>query len=164
MRQPFIITLSAILLFAGCATHDDGGGMEVSLVNISGGTGGGLGEAALSCEVRLQNGSPEALTVEGGRHRVYLNGIYIGEGLSNETVEVPRLGTATQRLNVYLSTLRMAGSMVKIYEEHKADYRLESTLYTRHNGHAHSIKVVRTGTLNMEALAQPTTIQPTLRP
>ncbi len=158
------ITLSAVLLFAGCATHDDEGGMEVSLVNIAGGTGGGLGEAALNCEVRLQNGSPEALTVEGGRHRIYLNGIYIGEGLNNETVEVPRLGTTTQHLTVYLSTLRMAGSMVKIYEEHRADYRLESTLYTRHNGHAHSIKIVRSGTLNMDALAQPMTTQPTLHP
>jgi LEA14-like dessication related protein len=147
--------LASVVLLAGCAHHADDSAFEVTLVNVKPAPGGGVGESALDCEIRLQNGSPESMSVEGGRHRIYLNGIYVGQGLNNQTVEVPRLGTTTQHVTVYLSTFRMAGSLFKIYEEHRAEYRLESTIYVRVNGHSRSISATRSGTVDSHALAPP---------
>ncbi len=150
----------SVVFLSGCAHHADDSALEVTLVNVKPAAGGGVGESALDCEIRLQNGSPDSLSVEGGRHRIYLNGIYVGQGLNNQTVEVPRLGTTTQHVTVYLSTFRMAGSLFKIYEEHRAEYRLESTIYARVNGHSRSISATRSGTVDSHALAPATAPDP----
>lgn len=150
----FVALLSAAWV-AGCAHRDDEGAFDVTLVQVNPSSGGGLGETALNCEIRLQNGNPEPVTVDGGRHKVYLNGVYIGQGLSNESVEVPRLGTTTQRVTVYLSTFQMARSLHKIYESHRADYRLESTVYARQGSHSHSFKAEKEGSIDLNSLQSP---------
>ena len=71
--------------------------------------GGGVGEAALNFTIRIENATPDAIVVGGGAHRIYLNGVYVGQGLNNERTEVPRFGTVTQNVAVHLSTFRRPG-------------------------------------------------------
>ncbi len=153
----FVLLMVTLLGLAGCATPNEEGALDVTLVNIESGSGGGLGEAALNCEVRLQNAMPEAIHVDGGVHKIYLNGVYIGQGLSNEGVDVPRLGTATHKVTVYFSTFRLARSVFKIYEEHKADYKLASTLYLHQAGHSRTFRTAKDGTIDLKDLTPPPT-------
>ncbi len=146
----------AFLLLAGCATPREDGTFDVSLVHISAAPdGGGLGEAALNFTVRLQNGSPTPLTVTGGSHRIYLNEVYVGQGLSNQEVVVPRLATATQEVTVHLSTFRLIRSFHRMFESHTVAYRLESTVYVDTGGHTAKRKATKSGTVDVAGLARP---------
>lgn len=146
----------AFLLLAGCATPKDDGDFDVSLVNISAGQdGGGLGEAALNFTIRIQNGSPEPLTVTGGSHRIYLNDVYVGQGLSNQEVVVPRLATATEEVTVHLSTFRIIRSFHRMFESRTVAYRLESTVYVDTGGHTAKRKATKAGTVDVDGLARP---------
>ena len=54
---------------------------------------------------------PDAMAVDGGVHKIYLNGVYVGSGESNESNEsneIARLSDATQTVTVHLRNLSMA--------------------------------------------------------
>ena len=147
----------ALLLAAGCATPQKDGTFDVTLVNISAPRdgGGGLGEAALNFTVRLQNGSPEGLKVTGGSHRIYLNDVYVGQGLSNQETEVPRLATTTQEVAVHLSTFRLARSFHRMFESQTFSYRLESTVFVDRRHRTARLKASKSGTVNVGELIAP---------
>lgn len=42
------------------------------------------------------------MVLDGGAHTIHLDGVYLGQGLGNERVEVPRLATTTQQVTVDL--------------------------------------------------------------
>ncbi len=149
---------AAILAGAGCATPQEDGSFDVTLVNITAPRdgGGGIGEAALNFTVRLQNGSPEALKVTGGSHRIYLNDVYVGQGLSNQETEVPRLATTTQDVAVHLSTFRLARSFHRMFASKTVSYRLESTVFVDRGHHTAKLKASKAGTVNVEELMAPT--------
>lgn len=148
---------SLILLTGGCATVQDEGAFDVTLVNISAPRdgGGGVGEAALNFTIRLENATPEPVVVEGGAHRIYLNDVYVGQGLSNERVEVPRFGTTTQNVAVHLSTFRLARSFYSMFRSHTVSYRLASTVYGDQGGRSKKFKAAKEGTVNVDELAAP---------
>jgi hypothetical protein len=154
LRQSWAVPLAAALLAPGCATPQEDGAFDVSLVNITAPRdgGGGLGEAALNFTIRLQNGSPEALRVTGGSHKIYLNDVYVGQGLSNQESEVPRLATTTQDVAVHLSTFRLIRSFHRMFESKTVSYRLESTVYAQQGSRTVRLKAAKAGTVDVEAL------------
>jgi LEA14-like dessication related protein len=81
-------------------------GPSVGLVNVRF-TQATAFETTAAFTLRLSNETPEPLQLDGGVHKIYLNGLYVGEGLSGDTLDLPRLGTATQDVTVHLSNLRM---------------------------------------------------------
>jgi hypothetical protein len=153
-RLSWAVLFAAALLAPGCATPQEDGAFDVSLVNITAPRdgGGGLGEAALNFTIRLQNGSPEALKVTGGSHKIYLNDVYVGQGLSNQEAEVPRLATTTQDVAVHLSTFRLIRSFHRMFESKTVSYRLESTVYARQGTRTIRLKAAKAGTVDVEAL------------
>jgi len=153
-----LLCTAAILSGAGCATPQEDGAFDVTLVNITAPRdgGGGIGEAALNFTVRLQNGLPEALKVTGGSHRIYLNDVYVGQGLSNQETEVPRLATTTQDVAVHLSTFRLARSFHRMFASKTVSYRLESTVFVDRGHHTSRLKASKAGMVNVEALMAPT--------
>lgn len=153
-RLSWAVLFAAALLASGCATPQEDGAFDVSLVNITAPRdgGGGLGEAALNFTIRLQNGSPEALKVTGGSHKIYLNDVYVGQGLSNQEAEVPRLATTTQDVAVHLSTFRLIRSFHRMFESKTVSYRLESTVYGQHGNRTIRLKAAKAGTVDVEAL------------
>ncbi|MFO1458028.1 MAG: LEA type 2 family protein [Verrucomicrobiota bacterium] len=147
-------SLGLLCLFpAGCAGLGGEPPLEILLSNLRPGTGGGLGEAPLDFIIRIENTSPEPLTVDGGSYKIYLNDTYIGQGLSNTPVTLPRLGSQTITATVHVSTFRLMGSLYSIFKSHQVSYRLQGTIYaSRNGGGSHSYKVSREGTVNLDEL------------
>ena len=145
-----------MVLLAGCATSPDGSDFDVTLVNVRGGAdGGGVGEAALTFTVHIQNASPESAVLTGASHRIYLNGLYLGQGLSNEQVDVARLATAQQEVTVFLSTFKLARAGYRVYRQQNVDYQVRSTLYTLEGGRSRRRTVTHEGTLDLRGLNLP---------
>ena len=146
--------LVLIGLLTGCATTRDDGDFEVTLVSIRSASGS-EGEVQLAFTLRLQNASPAPITVDGAAHKIYLNGIYIGQGLTNERIEVARLATATQQVTVNLSTFRLAWALSKVYRTQQANYRVESTIYAAEGGSTRRIRAHKEGAVDLNELAVP---------
>ena len=128
---------------AGLRSHD---GLEISLVNarLSAPT---VWETTAHFTVRIINERPEPLMVDGSVHRIHLNGVYVGEGVTNERLEVPRLSSTTQEVTVYLRNVRMATRLKSIVENQAVDYRVDSTLYVSDGGRSHRCRVAQEGRL-----------------
>ncbi len=158
MTFRFVARLFAALcligLLAGCATTRDDGDFDVTMVSVRSATGA-EGEVSLAFTLRLQNASPAPVSVDGAAHKIYLNGVYIGQGLTNERVDIPRLATATQQVTVNLSTFRLAWALSKVYRTQKADYRVESTIYAAEGGRTRRIRAHKEGGVDLNELAVP---------
>jgi LEA14-like dessication related protein len=152
-RRTFLSTL--LVTAGGCAAFNGESTLDVTLVNLAGGGSGGVGEASFNCVIRLQNSSPDELRVIGGAYKVYLDGVYLGEALTHEPITVPGLGSATQTVTVNLSTFRLAASLFRVYESHKASYKLTSTVYTTGALGRSTHRITKEGAVDFDALEQP---------
>lgn len=127
MKLVQCLTVSAaVLLLGGCATRP---GPAVNLVNVQF-TQATVLETTAQFTLRFSNESPEPLSLTGSSHKIYLNNLYVGQGLCNEPLEIPRLATATQRVTVHLSNLSMATRIKTIIESKVFDYKINSVFYT----------------------------------
>ena len=90
----------ALLGLAGCASTGDSGGLSVRLANLQ-------------------------FTV----HRVTLNGLKIGDGVTNQELEIAGLSSMTQDVEVHFSNLRMATRISGLMQSQVFDYALDSTLH-----------------------------------
>ncbi len=138
MSRPCPRTLLALLLVAfmhlACAVRPDTEDFDVTLVNVAPeGNSGGVGEAALRFTIRLQNATPLPVTLTGSAHKIHINGVYVGQALSNARTEVPRLSTVTEEITVVLSTFKLARAFYGVYRDQSATYRISSTLYGSHS-------------------------------
>lgn len=79
--------------------------------------------------VRLANENPDPLVVSGGVFRFYLDGVKVGKALSSETVEVPRLGTATQRVSLHLNNVALITRLASLMEQPQLDYEIRTRLF-----------------------------------
>ena len=129
MRLRFLPLLLLPLLLASCSTFARREGVQVSLVNLALGEST-VWETELHCTVRLLNESPVPLAFDGAVHKIYLNGTYVGEGLINERLEIPRLGTVTQAVVVHLSNFAMLTKVREIVDAQALDYRISSVIHT----------------------------------
>ena len=125
MKIALNLLLVSVFLLAGCAGSP---GPSVSLVTVKFQKATAL-ETTATFTIRLSNEAPEARQFTGGAHKIYLNGLYVGKGMSDATVDVPRLGTVTQDITVHLSNLALATRLKSIIEAERFDYRIQSTFY-----------------------------------
>lgn len=128
--KAFLPLLLLSVFLGGCATVDH---VNVSLVNVRF-TDATVLETTAVFTVRINNETPGPLMLDGAVHRIYLEGLYVGEGLSNEKLEVPRLSSVTQNLEVHLSNLRLATRIKPIIESKIFDYKVRSVIYTQPSG------------------------------
>lgn len=118
--------LGATLLLCGCGGGSPG--PSVSLVNLRFEDATAL-ETTATFTLRLSNESAEAVQLNGEVHKIYLNDLYLGKGLSDEKVEVPRLGTVTHEVKVHLSNLALATRIKSIIETKSFEYRIVSVFH-----------------------------------
>lgn len=145
--RSFLVSLGGVAL-AGCASLGEESPVEVMLSNLAPGQGGGVGDAALNFVIRLENTSPESITVDGGAYKIYLNDIYVGQGLSNQTVEIARLSSTTITVPVHVSTVRLVGSLYSVLKSNQVSYRLEASVYVKRGGGSKKFRATREGTVN----------------
>jgi LEA14-like dessication related protein len=117
--------IAGVALLAGCSRNN---GPTVNLVTVHFKEASAL-ETTSEFIIRLSNDSPEARKFTGGAHKIYINGLYVGKGLSAEPIEVPRLGTVTQAVTVHLSNLALATRVKAVIEAKSFEYRLQSTFF-----------------------------------
>jgi LEA14-like dessication related protein len=125
MKTFFSLLLGAVLL-CGCGGSDPG--PAVSLINLRFEDATAL-ETTATFTLRLSNESPQPVALEGEVHKIYLNGLYLGKGLSDAKVEVPRLGTVTHEVKVHLSNLALATRIKSIIETKSFEYRIVSVFH-----------------------------------
>ena len=124
--KPSLGLLAFLSVFlGGCQTAP---GPAVSLVNLQL-TDATAFETTAAFTLRLSNESPEPMQITGGVHKIYVNGLYVGEGLTGESLILPRLGTATLEVTVHLSNLRLVTRLRPILESKSFHYRIKSVLY-----------------------------------
>lgn len=124
MKKILGLAAGALLL---CGCHRPAG-PSVNLVSVRFQEATAL-ETTATFIIRLSNDAPEARQFTGSAHKIYLNGLYVGKGLSDESVEVPRLGTVTQEITVHLSNLALATRIKSVIEARRFDYRIQSVFY-----------------------------------
>lgn len=124
MKTWFCLLVVAALL-AGCGGNP---GPSVSLINLRFDEATAL-ETTATFTLRLSNESSQPVEIEGEVHRIYLNGLYLGKGLSDAKVEVPRLGTVTHEVKVYLSNLALVTRLKSIIETKSFEYRIASVFH-----------------------------------
>lgn len=113
-------------------------------------------ETVAVAEVRLDNTSPSEVRVTGAAHKVMVNGHRLGRGLTGEPVSVPRLGSATQRVEFHLRNITMARTLHELTRAPVLDYELDSTVYVaRDGGGERGIRVTRAGRLDLNAWNAP---------
>jgi LEA14-like dessication related protein len=124
MKQTLPLAACVVLL-CGC---NRAAGPSVNLVSVHFQNATAL-ETTATFTIRLSNDAPEARQFTGSAHTIYLNGLYVGKGLCDKTVAVPRLGTVTQEITVHLSNLALATRIKSVIEAKRFDYRIQSTFY-----------------------------------
>ena len=124
MKRILSLAACAVLLW-GC---NHAAGPSVNLVSVHFQNATAL-ETTATFTIRLSNDAPEARQFIGSAHKIYLNGLYVGKGLCDKTVDVPRLGTVTQEITVHLSNLALATRIKSVIEARRFDYRIQSVFY-----------------------------------
>lgn len=148
--------LGCLIVAAGCATLPESDEMEVSLVDVRP-LEATAWETTAQFTVRLQNAGPEPLVVDGGAYKIYLNDTYVGQGLTSERVEIPRLGTTTQTVRLHLKNFTLARKIYGVSRTLQASYRVRSTLYVM-SGSGKSTRTLRTtkeGSIDLREFAPP---------
>ena len=154
MRLRFLPLLLLPFLLTSCGTFARRESVQVSLVNVALGEST-VWETAVNFTIRIQNELPEPVVMNGAVHKIYLNGTFVGEGLSNERIEVSRLGTATQNVTVHLRNVTMLTKLRGIMDTQAVDYKMTSLLYTESQGR---FRAVRESRLNWKDFQPPATV------
>ena len=123
MRIGFCV---ALLVLCGCGSNSPGPDVSLVTMRINGVT---ALETTATFVLRLENEQPNAVKFNGAVHKIYLNDLYVGKGLSDVAAEVPRLNTITQEVKVHMSNLRLATRIKSIIESESFSYRIESVFH-----------------------------------
>jgi LEA14-like dessication related protein len=123
-------TLLSLGLLVGlvCGCGSSAPGPSVDLVSVRFEDATAL-ETTATFTLRLSNENPAPVQINGAVHKIYVNGLYLGKGLSDQTVEVPRLGTITNDVTVYINNLKLATRFKSIIETKAFEYRIASVFH-----------------------------------
>lgn len=146
-----LLLLAVAALAAGCASVRDQPGVNVSVANLRFGEMKML-ETTATFTVRLQNERPDPLFIQGGVYKLYVDGTFLGEGLSNQSFEIPGLSEATVDVDTRLSNLTLARKLRDLVGARRFDYRLTGRVYAGQTGRR-AISFAREGALDLNEFA-----------
>lgn len=107
-------------------------------------------ESSGRVSLRVVNGNPEPLQVDGLALTLRLNGRKIGKVLSPERVEVPRLSTVTVEGELHVSHLAVLTLIQDIMESEAVDYSLSGKIYVLTELGRRGVRVERKGRFDFE--------------
>ena len=137
-----LLCLVLTLFAGGCASMREMEGLETRVTNLQFLEATPF-ETTVLLTLRLENELPHPVQLSGGVHKFFLNGIPMGKGLSGESLQLPRFGSATQQIKVHLSNFAAIPQLRSIMQEQRVDYRLESLLYGEQKGRDRRMRVVK---------------------
>lgn len=151
-RPGLLILAASVLLFSGCSGPDFRGSMSVSLVDFRP-TEAALLESRGTLTLRFTNESIAPLGYSGSSHKLYLNGKYVGKGVSDQPFGIPPLNTVTQDVTISLENIALVRQLVSVRDSQTASYRLESVFFQTVYEDDYRIKVESTGSLDLRSQA-----------
>jgi LEA14-like dessication related protein len=141
------IGVGLILVLAACAPIDKAEPPNVSLADIKL-LPGGLFEQKFQLDLRITNPNNFALPLEGMTFKLALNDRPFAQGVSNESVTVPRLGEARVPVVASTTLLDIMQQMLTLGERADLMYRLEGLVYLKGLG-GKSVPYERNGKLRL---------------
>lgn len=124
--------LLPFLALAGCVSPERAA-LNVGIAGITI-TDATLGETEAVFTLRIRNENVFPMVVEGGMHKIHLNGSFIGEAVSKETFAIPQLGTVLHSVSMHLGDGAAVERVRAIIAQGGAEYRIESRLTTNAYG------------------------------
>lgn len=124
--KTILTLLTAALVFCGCGSGTNG--PSVTLVSVKFEDATALETTAIFT-LRLSNENAEPVHITGEVHKIYLNGLYVGKGLSDKTFDLPRLSTTTHDVTVHLSNIALVTRLKPIIESKSFEYRVASVFH-----------------------------------
>ncbi|MCB9030086.1 MAG: LEA type 2 family protein [Deltaproteobacteria bacterium] len=86
-------------------------------------------ETTLVSTIRIDNETPNSITFDGGVHKIYINDLYVGKALDDQTIEVPRLSSTKQQIKIEISNLTFFTKLQRMIQSKDFRYRIDSTFF-----------------------------------
>ena len=134
----------------GCATPENVQPPSINLTNLQLGLPGLLSQE-LKLSVRIGNPNDFDIPLTGLSFNLEVNGQPFAEGLSNESVTVPRLGYANLEVDGNASTLSLIMQFMTLGQRDKIDYRLFGRAHVGHLGFKDAVPFERKGSLSLRS-------------
>lgn len=150
-RSGFLLLAVCALLSGSCSSPGIRGSMSVSVVDFRP-TDASLLESRGTLTLRVLNESIAPLGYSGSSHKLYLNGQYVGKGVSDRPFGIPPLSTVTQDITINLENLALVRQLVSVRNSQSASYRLESVFFQTVYEEDYQIKLHSEGSLDLRTL------------
>lgn len=124
----FLTIILLLLTFSGCSAWNPSL-PEIKLVNLVF-EDVQLLETTLIATVRIENGADTELKIFGASYDLSLNGNRIGKALSDESLVIPRFGSALQKLTLRVSNLQLGRRIQSLINSDNFQYEIDGYLTT----------------------------------
>ena len=153
LRVPLFLVAVVSLLVTGCSSYRPSG-VSISVVDFRP-TDATLLESRGILTVRYVNESISPLGYSGSSHKLYLNGKYIGKGVSSQPFGLPPMNTITQEIPVHLENVQLVQQLIAVRDSQTVAYRLESALSQTIYEDTFEVKLHAEGALELRSLTAP---------
>ena len=151
-RQTILLTAALLgLALAGCATFEPFTAPDVTLVDIRF-EDLTVFETSGTFTVRLSNENPDPMVVDGAVYKLYLGGQRVGKALTDARVEVPRLGSSTYDVDVYINNVALVARLLTLGEQKGLDYTVKGKLYVERPYGLKRMRFSRDGRIDFDSL------------
>jgi LEA14-like dessication related protein len=126
--------IAALILFAGlsaCVTPQTVQAPSIALQNVKLLEAEGLNQK-LQVELLVSNPNDFDIPLTGLRFGMQMNGLDFAEGLSNQRVDIPRLGRAVVPVEVSVSILAVMKQIQAVQKKKGLEYRVAGTAFLDH--------------------------------
>lgn len=157
-----LLAVLALLVPLGCVTPQDAKPPTIDLENLSL-VSTGLLSQELRLHIKIGNPNDFAIPLTGLAFQLEVNGQPFADGLSNQSVTVPRLSYATVPVMGNTNTLSLIRQLMTLGDRDRIDYRLFGTAYVRKLGQNDAVPFQRKGSLSLLPVARGGGTQPGIR-
>lgn len=148
-----LLAVLALLVPLGCATSEDARPPTIDLENLSL-VSTGLLSQKLQLDIKIGNPNDFDIPLTGLAFQLEVNGQPFADGLSNQSVTVPRLSYATVPVVGNTSTLSLLRQLMTLGDSDQIKYRLFGTAYISKLGQNDAVPFQRKGSLSLLPLTQ----------
>jgi LEA14-like dessication related protein len=132
----------------GCATPDKVLPPSIDIANLRLESAGLLSQEFM-LDIRIGNPNDFAIPLTGLAFKLEVNGRPFAEGLSNNSVTVPRLGYANTQVTGLTNTLSLLRQLMTVGTRDRIDYRLFGTAHMGRLGQNDAVPFDRKGSLSL---------------
>lgn len=146
-----MVVLSFVL--AGCANTARLGGITVSIVDFRP-SEASLLESRGTLTLRYTNENVVPIGFSGSRHKLELNGKYVGLAVSGQPFGIPPLSSITQDVTVNFENLALVRQLMAMRESRTAAYRIDSVLYQTIDDDEYEVRSRGEGSLDLRGMTE----------